>query len=190
MMKKTIGMTIGLILMMSTTISAQWRCSNGNCAMCYPPVVIQRAPAQPVYVATPQIVVEGMLAQVHLTRNDLLYDVGCGDGRIVKTATQKYGCKSLGIEINPEVAKLAEKNLGGMKRTKIMVGDATRLDLSKATVVTFYLTQETMDKIVPRLKATRIVSYSHPIKRKGTRKILINGKYPIYVWDQYRGGVR
>jgi predicted RNA methylase len=135
---------------------------------------------------TPQSIVEAMLKHVHLTRDDLLYDIGCGDGRIVKTATQKYGCKSLGIEINPNIAAIAKENVKNIKGVKIQVADATKLNLDKATVVTFYLDQETMDKIVPKLKgATRIVSYNHPIKKKGTKKI---GN--IYVWDIFRGGVK
>jgi SAM-dependent methyltransferase len=133
---------------------------------------------------TPQPVVDEMLTLLYLTEGDILYDIGCGDGRVIKTAAQKYGCKALGIEINPQTAAIAKRNIKGVKNVKVQIADATKLDLSAATAVFMYLPTDVMDKIVPELKATRIISYMHPIKRKGIKQY-----GSIYVWDKFRGGL-
>ena len=74
-----------------------------------------------IYVPTPQNVVEAMLKMANVTANDVVYDLGSGDGRIPITAAQKYGARAIGIDINPERIKEANANLA-----KANVGDKVR----------------------------------------------------------------
>ena len=131
------------------------------------------SPAKPlrdpdvIYVPTPQNVVEAMLKMANVTANDVVYDLGSGDGRIPITAAQKYGARATGIDINPERIKEANANLA-----KANVGDKVRFlnqdlfetDLSPATVITLYLLPSLNQKLIPKLKqlkpGTRIVSHS------------------------------
>jgi len=120
-----------------------------------------------IYVPTPQNVVEAMLKMANVTANDVVYDLGSGDGRIPITAAQKYGARAIGIDINPERIKEANANLA-----KANVGDKVRFlnqdlfetDLSPATVITLYLLPSLNQKLIPKLKqlkpGTRIVSHS------------------------------
>ena len=108
-----------------------------------------------------------MLKMANVTANDVVYDLGSGDGRIPITAAQKYGARATGIDINPERIKEANANLA-----KANVGDKVRFlnqdlfetDLSPATVITLYLLPSLNQKLIPKLKqlkpGTRIVSHS------------------------------
>src|SRR5215831_7306416 len=84
-------------------------------------------------IPTPQIVVEKMLEAGHVTPDDLVYDLGSGDGRIVITAVQKYGARAVGVEIMPDLCKRARERidaLGFGERARIVEGSALRVDLS------------------------------------------------------------
>jgi SAM-dependent methyltransferase len=134
---------------------------------------------QPIFDPTPLTTVDIMLEALKLTKDDVLYDIGCGDGRILIIAVEKYGCKALGIEIDPRIAAIAKQNTAKYPTIKIQVADATTLDLSGATAATMYLPTEVIAKVTPKLtKAKRIVSYSHIIPREGTVKL-----GPIYLWE-------
>lgn len=134
--------------------------------------------------STPQVVVDEMLKLLNLTEDDLFIDLGCGDGRFVKTAAQKYGCKSLGIEIDPQIATVAKQNIKGIKRTRIQVADIRKLNFNNfGTAFSMYLSTDLMEEILPKLtNATRIISYSHPIP--GAKEIMVKGKYPVYLWEK------
>jgi SAM-dependent methyltransferase len=128
-----------------------------------------------------------MLAVARLKKHDLLYDVGCGDGRVIELAVRDYPCRAVGIEIDAGVAASARarlRNLSGLpKRWRITTGDATRYDLSEATVACLYLFPETLKKIVPKLTGcTRILSYSHPVPGYKNRT-LQSSQGPIYLVD-------
>lgn len=114
--------------------------------------------------STPIEVVREMLRIAALNKDDLLYDIGCGDGRVLIEAS-KITKKVYGIEIKPEVVRLARSKLmaAGLSTSRVIEGDAVKYDLHKATVVTMYLFPETMEKIIPKLGACRIVSYGHKI---------------------------
>jgi len=128
-----------------------------------------------------------MLKKVKPTPRDVLYDLGCGDGRILIEAVRRYKCKAVGIEINPERAKLARENIkkAGLD-VQIVVGDARKYDLSKATIITMYLFPDLMQELEPNItpSTTRIVSYSHEIPNRINQKFLILDKYPVYLWKQ------
>jgi tRNA G37 N-methylase Trm5 len=120
-----------------------------------------------IFVPTPQEVVDAMLQMANVTANDVVYDLGSGDGRIPITAAQKFGARAVGIDIDPQRIKEANENL-----EKAMVGDKAKFlnqdlfqtDISPATVVTLYLLPSLNVKLIPTLKklkpGTRIVSHS------------------------------
>ena len=94
------------------------------------------------FVPTPQDVVDRMLELVALKKDDLLYDLGSGDGRIVVTAAQKYGIKAVGFEISPDLVKTSRQHIAeaGLEHlAEIREEDIRNVDLSPATVVTLYL---------------------------------------------------
>lgn len=120
------------------------------------------------YVPTPQEVVDKMLEMGKVRRSDLLYDLGCGDGRIVVTAARKYGARGVGIDIDPrriEEAKQNAQQAGVSERTEFFVGNLFETDFSRATVVTLYLLPELNQKLRPQLwrqlkPGTRVVSHA------------------------------
>ncbi len=123
------------------------------------------------YVPTPQDIVEKMLALAKVTPDDVVYDLGSGDGRIVITAAQKYGAHAVGVEINPDLAQQSTdriKELGLADRATILHEDMYDVSLSKATVVTLYLLTSANEKLRPRLEhqlhsGTRVVCHDFHI---------------------------
>lgn len=94
------------------------------------------------YVPTSNGVANAMLKLAQVTANDVVYDLGSGDGRIVILAAKKYGAKGVGVELDPELVKEATKNAmkaGVSDRVTFRQGDLFKTDLSDATVVTLYL---------------------------------------------------
>jgi SAM-dependent methyltransferase len=126
-----------------------------------------RAKPDVIYVPTPQPVVDAMLELAHVTRADVVYDLGSGDGRIVISAAKKYGATGVGIEIDPALVKTARRNAtaaGVSSRVRFLAQNLFTADLSKATVVTLYLLQSINERIRPKLvrelkPGTRIVSH-------------------------------
>jgi protein-L-isoaspartate O-methyltransferase len=123
------------------------------------------------YVTSPQRAVEKMLDMASLKPGETLYDLGCGDGRILITAAQKYHVKAVGIEISDRLARTAEDNvkaLGLTDRVKVIRGDFMQADLSSADVVTLYLITTANESLRPKLEKylksdARVVSYDYPI---------------------------
>ena len=121
------------------------------------------------YVPTPQVVVDQMLRFANVGANDFVMDLGSGDGVIVLTAASRLKASGLGVEIDPELVKLANneaKKLGISDRANFQVQDVFKADLSRATVVTLYLLPGMMmnlrDKIFSELKpGTRVVSHDY-----------------------------
>lgn len=120
------------------------------------------------YVATPQDVVERMLQLAEVTSRDLVYDLGCGDGRIVITAARKYGAHGVGIDIEPYWVAESQSNAkksGVEQLVTFSLQDAMTVDLTPATVVMLYLVHWSTSKLQPIIKrqvkaGTRIVSHS------------------------------
>ena len=121
------------------------------------------------YVPTPESVVAMMLDLAKVNKNDVVYDLGSGDGRIVITAAQKYGARGVGYDIDPERIKEANANAkaaGVTERVRFVQGDLFQADLSEASVVTLYLLPEINLKLRPKLlkelkPGTRIVSHNY-----------------------------
>lgn len=127
----------------------------------------RRAPDVP-YVPTTEKAVEEMLKLANVTKNDVVYDLGCGDGRIVITAARKYGARGVGIDINPERLKEARANLAKesaevQKLVRFEENDLFEANFKEATVVTLFLLPQINLKLKPKLVAdlkpgTRVVS--------------------------------
>ena len=118
-----------------------------------------------VWVPTPDGLVKGMLEAVKTTKDDLVYDLGAGDGKIPIAAAKEYGAKAVGIEYNPEMAEFARRNVkreGVDNLVNIITGDISVEDFSKATVVTMYLLPELNVKLRPTIlkmkPGTRVAS--------------------------------
>ena len=119
------------------------------------------------YVSTPQEVVDKMLEMAKITKDDLVYDLGCGDGRFVVTAAKKYGCKAVGYDISPRRVRESRENVkkNGLEHLiRIEQKDIFSLDLSKADVITLFLLPSLNVKLIPQLDklkpGSRIVSYN------------------------------
>lgn len=118
------------------------------------------------YVPTPQNVVDKMLEVAKVQKGDVLYDLGCGDGRIVVTAAKKFGVKAMGFDIDPKRVRESRENVkkaGVENLVTIEQRDIFKIDLSPATVVTLYLLPELNVQLVPQLEklkpGSRIVSH-------------------------------
>jgi SAM-dependent methyltransferase len=144
-----------------------------------------------VYVPTAYEVVEQMLELANVTKDDIVYDLGSGDGRIPITAAQKYGARGVGIDINPERIQEANENArqaGVSDRVKFLQQDLFTSNFSEATVVTLYLLPELNLKLRPELfrqlkPGTRVVSNAFDMGDwKPDRVIKTKGGSTIYLW--------
>jgi len=148
-----------------------------------------------VFVPTPQDVVDRMLELAKVQKSDLVYDLGCGDGRIVVTAAKRYGCKAIGYDIDPQRVKeslenVADNNLGHL--VTIEQKDIFTLDLSEANVITLYLLPSLNVKLIPQLEmlkpGSRIVSHDFDMEGVEPDQVieLTSGKnntqHTIYLW--------
>ncbi len=132
-------------------------------------------------VGSPENAVEKMLQAARLKPGETLYDLGCGDGRILVQAAKKYKVNAVGIEISRPLAELAAQNVrkkGLENQIKIIHGDFMKTDLSAANVVTLYLAPAANDTLRPNLERelkakTRVVSYDYPIE----------GWVPMSTWE-------
>jgi protein-L-isoaspartate O-methyltransferase len=120
------------------------------------------------YVATPADVVDRMLRLAKVGPGDTVFDLGCGDGRIVIAAAQRFGARGVGVDIDANLINQAEANAraaGVERRVRFLVQDAMTVDVSDATVVTLYLLSASNVKLRPILtrqlpRGARIVSHS------------------------------
>lgn len=123
------------------------------------------------FVPTPHEVVEIMLRLADIKEDDVVYDLGCGDGRIVIAAAKKAGAISYGFDIDPGMVETSIRNVRKENLEHLVTikeADIFALDLSKASVITLYLLPELNVKLIPQLEAlkpgSRIVSHSFDIE--------------------------
>jgi hypothetical protein len=159
-------------------------------------VVNVEPPRRPdvIYVPTPQPVVDKMLEIAKVTKDDIVYDLGCGDGRIVVTAAKRYGCKAFGYDIDPKRIKESNENVednGVGHLVTIEQRDIFTLDLSPANVVTLYLLPSLNVKLIPQLErlkpGSRIVSHDFDMKGVKPEQVIEldtegGGSHTIYFW--------
>src|SRR5688572_31484937 len=142
------------------------------------------------YVPTPQMVVDKMLEVAAITKDDVVYDLGSGDGRIVITAAKKYGVRGVGVDIDPVRVKEANANAvlaGVTDRVRFIEQDLFKTDLKEASVVTLYLLPEVNLKLRPKLwkelkPGTRVVSHAFDMGDwKPEQIVQVEGR-TIYYW--------
>lgn len=142
------------------------------------------------YVPTPQRVVDGMLALAEVGEDDVVYDLGCGDGRIVITAAKKYGASGIGVDLNPE--RISEANANAKEaevedRVTFHEGDLFDFDFSKASVLTLYLLPDVNLKLKPKIldemkPGSRVVSHAFSMGDwEPDEQITVDGKN-IFLW--------
>jgi ubiquinone/menaquinone biosynthesis C-methylase UbiE len=143
------------------------------------------------YVPTSMELVNKMLDMANVGNSDTVYDLGCGDGRIVVTAAKERGARGTGIDLNPEriaEAKANAKAAGVEERVNFMVGDLFQADFSEATVVTLYLLPSVNQKLRPQLwrqlkVGTRIVSHDFDMGAEWPpEKVEKIGHKTLYYW--------
>jgi len=118
------------------------------------PARAQRPLPKVPYVTTPQDIVERMLSMAKVASDDVVYDLGCGDGRIVISAARRYGARGVGIDLDPERIQEANANAraaGVQDRVRFRQADLFRTDFSPATVVMLYLLFEVNLQLMPQL---------------------------------------
>jgi SAM-dependent methyltransferase len=181
----------GLVLVVGSTTGTDARAAQEE----------KPRPPDVVFVPTPQKVVERMLEIAEVKKTDVVYDLGCGDGRIPITAAKKYGCKAWGFDIDPQRMRDSlenvKKNLSGTlvtqerkgptstdwtiqritldDRLTIELKDIFTLDLSQASVITLYLLPSLNVKLIPQLEkckpGTRIVSHDFDMRGVKPKKV-------------------
>jgi hypothetical protein len=146
------------------------------------------------YVPTPEIVVDKMLQMAEVSGEDILYDLGSGDGRIPITASQRFGTKGVGIDLNPERVREAKENAlkaNVTDKVEFIEGNIFNFDFSEATVLCLYLFPEVNLKLRPRIlemkPGTRVISHNYHMgdwKPEQTAKIKApNGtEHTLYLW--------
>ena len=123
------------------------------------------------YVPSPSMIVDRMLALGGVRSDDYLYDLGSGDGRIPITAALRFGSRGFGVDINPDLVKLANDNAqraGVADRVRFERRDLFETSLADATIVTVYLLPGTVTKLVPKMleemkPGARVVSHDYPL---------------------------
>jgi SAM-dependent methyltransferase len=143
------------------------------------------------FVPTPQAVVDAMLDLARVTADDVVYDLGSGDGRVVITAARRYGARGVGVEIDPALVERATASAaaaGVSDRVRFLQGNIFDADISDATVVTLYLLQSLNEKLRPKLvrelkPGTRIVSHVFNMGPEWPPlQSTIVGGHPVYLW--------
>ena len=152
-------------------------------------LLAQRTP-DVIFVPTAFETVNAMLKLAEVTSNDIVYDLGCGDGRFVVTASQQFGARGVGVDIDPERIKEARalaKRTGADSKVRFIEGDLFETDISEATVVTLYLLTRLNLKLRPKLlkelkPGTRIVSHAFDMGDWTPEKTAQVSGSSIYLW--------
>jgi cyclopropane fatty-acyl-phospholipid synthase-like methyltransferase len=154
--------------------------------------LVAQRPARPPdvhYTPTRHAIADAMLELAGVGPEDVVFDLGSGDGRIPIIAAQKYGAHGVGIEIDPELVALARRNASDAQvedRVTFQIGDLFSADLSTATVVTMYLSPNIMNRIEPGLRAlkpgTRLVSHQFQMARWPPDRTARVDEAEIFLW--------
>jgi SAM-dependent methyltransferase len=152
-------------------------------------LLAQRTP-DVIYVPTAFETVIAMLKLAEVTDRDIVYDLGCGDGRFVVTAARQFGARGVGVDIDPERIKEARelaKRTGAEDKVRFIEGDLFETDIGEATVVTLYLLTRLNLKLRPKLMkelkpSTRIVSHAFDMGDWKPEKTGNVSGSSIYLW--------
>jgi SAM-dependent methyltransferase len=143
-----------------------------------------------IFVPTPQNIVDDMLTLAGLRPGERLYDLGCGDGRIVVTAAKEYGADAVGVDIDPNRIAESRENAeraGVADKVKFIQGDLFKTNFRDADVVSLYLLPSLNEKLRPRLlrelrPGTRIVSHAFSMGDWTPDKTSGGGRGDVYLW--------
>ena len=148
------------------------------------------------YVVTPQDVVDRMLKLAQVTKDDVVCDLGCGDGRIVVTAAKRYGCRAVGYDLDRLRVREARENAARSRVAHLVTieqKDVLKVDLQEASVVTLYLSRDLNVRLIPQLRklkaGSRIVAHDFPIGDLAPDKVVEmtsrtdRRKHMIYLWN-------
>jgi precorrin-6B methylase 2 len=166
-------------------------------AACWPAfdyLVDFRKPDVP-FVTTPHDIVAEMLKLAEVTKEDTVYDLGSGDGRIVIAAARDHGARAVGIELDPDLVEQSRETIrdaGLAGRARVMRGDIFKQDLRPATVITMFLLPGVIESLRPQLQrlrpGTRIVSHMYKMPgARATRKVTVRStetriKHNLYLY--------
>ncbi len=143
------------------------------------------------YVPTPHEIVDRMLDVARVRTGDVVYDLGCGDGRMVIAAAKKFGTRGVGVDLDPRRIREARANAkaaGVEDLVKFEVGDLFKTDISEATVVMLYLLPELNRRLMPKLRSelrpgSRVVSHDFDMGKDWPPEEDIKlGTSGIYLW--------
>ena len=143
-----------------------------------------------IFVPTPNEVVDKMFELAQVTARDVVYDLGCGDGRIVISAAQRFGARGVGIDIDPQRIAEAAANVrsaGVADKVRLIEGDLFEADISEATVVTLYLLTRLNVKLRPKLlrelrPGTRVVSHAFDMGEWPPEQRAVVGATSVFLW--------
>ncbi|MDX2150193.1 MAG: methyltransferase domain-containing protein [Bryobacteraceae bacterium] len=152
-----------------------FRCLFALLVLAALPVYGQRIKPEPrnlaPFVTSPVPVIERMLMIADLKPGETLFDLGCGDGRILVAAADKFKAKAIGVELNERYANMARENLrkANLTDAKVLQGNMLEADISSADVVTLYLLTMSNDLLRPKLEqqlkpGARVVSLDYQIR--------------------------
>lgn len=166
-----------------------------SCAPAAHSLAAQEAPARPKkdapYVPTPENVVAEMLRLGKVGKGDILYDLGCGDGRIVISAARRFGTRGVGVDIDPKRIRESNENArqaGVSELVRFETGDLFKMDFKDATVVTLYLMPVVNLRLRPRLlqelrPGTRVVSHAFDMGDwRPDQQVDVDPKHRLYLW--------
>jgi SAM-dependent methyltransferase len=185
------ALVIALLAFLTSCLDAAAGSINSPDAV--PAQIDQQTPSRlpdVIYVATPPDVVDAMLKAANVKATDIVYDLGCGDGRIVITAAKAYGARGVGIDIDLQRIKEATANAqqaGVADRVRFLEADLFEASISEATVVTLYLLPslnlKLRAKLMRELKpGTRVVSHAFDMGDwKPEQELNINGRR-VFLW--------
>lgn len=122
------------------------------------------------FAPSPHDIIDRMLSLADPKPDELLVDLGSGDGRVVISASKRYGCKAVGVEINPKLASLSSERISKMwleERARVVLGDFHSFDFSRADIVTLYLLPSALRALAPKFKmlrrGARVVSHDYRV---------------------------
>ena len=144
------------------------------------------------YVASPDRIVDRMLDMANIKPGETLIDLGCGDGRILIAAVERYKAKAIGVEISPQLVAQATtriKREGLTEQARVVQGDLLEADLTGADIVTIYLESSLNRQLRPRLEkflkpGARVVSHDYAIPGwKPTKVDKSDGRHLVYLYE-------
>lgn len=148
------------------------------------------------FVPTPEEVVAQMLKLAKVTKDDVIYDLGSGDGRIVIAAVKQSGARGVGVDIDPQRIREANENAtkaGVADRVKFIEQDLFKADVRPATVVTLYLLPDINLRLRPKLLSelrpgTRIISHNFHMGDWKPQQTVQVGNHTVYYWEVPKAG--